>query len=99
MTGLVYLFPPLTGLIAFFTGTGERTRWHGLQCVVLGFLWPAGLYAGALVSPAMTQLIGLAGTGVWLTFGFGAAFGRDPSIPLLGPVLRAWAQANPKELP
>ncbi len=99
MTGFAYLFPPLTGLIAFFAGAKERTRWHGLQSVVLGSIWPAGLYAGAFVSPVATQLAGVLGAAAWLTLGFATAIGRDPSIPLVGPILRSWAQADPKVMP
>ncbi len=96
MTGLVYLFPPLTGLIAYFTSGNARTRWHGLQSVVLGFLWPAGLYAGALISATATQVAGALGASAWLTFVIGTGIGRDLSIPYLGPVLRLWAAESPR---
>ncbi|CAN5565188.1 hypothetical protein BH24ACT26_BH24ACT26_00770 [soil metagenome] len=99
MAALAYVFPPLSGLVAYLAGATQRTRFHGLQSVLLGVLWPLGLYIGALVSPGVTQAAAAAGALVWLAFLVGAAVGRDPRWPLLGRALKAMAESRPAEGP
>jgi uncharacterized membrane protein len=96
MAALAYLVPPVTGLVAYLAAHSARTRFHGLQSVLLGVLWPLALYAGALLSPEVTQGAGAAGALAWLVFLGGAAIGKDPRWPLLGGTLRALAENSPR---
>ena len=41
MPGLAYVLLPLSGMLAYFNGTSVRMRFHGLQAIALGALWPA----------------------------------------------------------
>ncbi len=88
MAGLAYLLLPVTGLVAYFSGKTPRVRWHGLQAIVLGALWPALLYLSAATVEALVLPVALGGAAVWLVFLAGAAAGRDPSLPWLGARLR-----------
>ncbi|MEA2446774.1 MAG: hypothetical protein QOK47_411, partial [Actinomycetota bacterium] len=45
MAALAYLLPPVTGLIAFLFAIDPRLRFHGLQSVALGAVWPVAIYA------------------------------------------------------
>ena len=96
MAALAYLLPPLSGLLVYLSAEGERPRWHGLQSVLLGVLWPAALYTGSAVSPGVTQGNAVCGTVVWLLFLGGAASGRDPRWPVAGRWLRELAAESPR---
>lgn len=91
MAALAYLVLPVTGLAAYFSGRSPRVRWHGLQAIVLGALWPALLYLAAALSESLVLPVAAGGAAVWLLFLAGAAIGRDPSLPWLGPKLRELA--------
>jgi uncharacterized membrane protein len=91
MAGLAYLLLPVTGLLAYFSGKTPRVRWHGLQAVVLGALWPALLYLAAASAEALVLPVTVAGATVWLLFLLAAAAGRDPALPWLGPKLKELA--------
>lgn len=91
MAALAYLVLPLTGMLAYFSGGSPRVRWHGLQAIVIGALWPALLYLAAATNESLVLPIALAGAAVWLLFLLGAAIGKDPSIPWLGRKLRELA--------
>ena len=79
--GLAYLFLPVTGLVAYLTGADPRTRFHGLQAIVVGLLWPVALYVAALGPPALVQFVFVAGALVWLVFLSATLAGRNPRIP------------------
>jgi hypothetical protein len=96
VAALAYVLPPVSGLLVYLFGSTIRARRHGLQGVVLGVLWPAALYAGALVSPGATQGAALVGAVAWLTLLAGTAAGRDPALPGAGRLLQAWAQTSPR---
>ncbi|MGH2698140.1 MAG: hypothetical protein ACRDJL_02930 [Actinomycetota bacterium] len=81
MAALAYLFPPLTGLLAYSLGRHERVRWHGLQSVVFGFLWPVAIYAGSLAGPLGTRTAFALGALIWVGFFVITALGRDPCLP------------------
>ena len=81
MAAIAYLLPPVTGLFAFTLGSSKRVRFHGLQSVALGFLWPLAIYGGSLLSPGITQGAFIAGAALWLLLLLGTAVGRDPGIP------------------
>jgi hypothetical protein len=96
VAALAYILPPLTGLAAYFGASSVRTRFHGLQSIVLGVLWPAALYGGSLITPGATQAAAALGGATWLWFVIGAATGRDPQWPLAGKWLRAAASEPPR---
>ncbi len=81
MTALAYLFPPVSGLVAYLKGSTARTRRHGLQAIALGAVWPASLYVGSWLSPGVTQAAFALGALVWLFLLIATAAGRDPRLP------------------
>lgn len=91
MAALAYLALPVTGMLAYFSGRTPRTRWHGLQAIVIGALWPALLYVASALDDSLVLPVALAGAVVWLSFLAGAAIGKDPSLPWLGRRLRELA--------
>ncbi len=95
VAALAYVFPPLSGLAAYLWGSGDRTRWHGLQAVLLGALWPAALTACSLWTPGATQIAFFAGVGIFLVLFTVTLLGRDLLIPGLGRQLRTWAKDSP----
>jgi uncharacterized membrane protein len=97
MAGLAYLLLPVTGLIAYFTGGNARSRFHGLQAIAIGLLWPVLLYAASFITAGLTQVVFGAGGLIWLVFLIGASIGRDPKIPGLWNALRRLADASSKE--
>jgi hypothetical protein len=96
MVALAYLLPPLSGLVSYLGGSTHRARWHGLQSVLLGLLWPGAMYLGSLLSPAASQLAALAGACAWIAFIAGTALGADPRWPGVGARLRALAAPAPR---
>ena len=78
MAALAYLLPPVTGLWAFARGADVRTRAHGFQSIVLGALWPIGLYVGSWITPGATQAIFVFFAAAWLALMLSAALGRGP---------------------
>jgi uncharacterized membrane protein len=95
MASLAYVLLPVTGLFAYLKGTTERVRWHGLQAIALGVVWPAALYAGAWVSPGVTQALFVVGAVVWLGLIVATALGKDVPLPLIGKWLRRAASVAP----
>ena len=91
MAALAYLVLPVTGMLAYFSGRSPRVRWHGLQAIVIGALWPALLYLAAATNESLVLPVAIGGAVVWLLFLVAAAIGRDPSLPWLGPKLRELA--------
>jgi uncharacterized membrane protein len=96
MAALAYLLLPVTGLFAYFGSASPRVRFHGLQAILLGLLWPAGLYGASAVSAAATRAAWAAGALVWLGLMFTTAAGLDPRIPVVGRWLRRAAAQAPK---
>lgn len=92
MAALAYLLLPLSGLVAFATGGDERVRFHGAQSIVFGTLWALALYAGSALSVVATLAIAVSGTLVWMILLVGTGLGRDPSFPIVGPLL--WRAAG-----
>jgi uncharacterized membrane protein len=97
MAGLAYLLLPVTGLIAYFTGANARVRFHGLQAIAIGLLWPVLLYVASVGTARLTQIVFLAGVVVWLGFLIGALVGRDPRIPGMWKPLRRLATESVEE--
>ena len=81
MAALAYLLPPLSGLLVYSMGRDQRARFHGLQAVVFGFLWPAAIYVGSLAGPTGTRVVFVLGALVWIALLGMTALGRDPRLP------------------
>jgi uncharacterized membrane protein len=81
MAALAYLLPPLSGLLAYSLGRDRRARFHGLQAVVFGFLWPAAIYIGSLLGPTGTRIAFALGALTWIALFAMTALGRDPLLP------------------
>jgi uncharacterized membrane protein len=96
MAAFAYVLLPVTGVVAYFGGRDRRARFHGLQAVTYGSLWPLFLYGASLVSPVVTQIVFAAGLALWLALLIGAARGRDPKIPVIGAHLERLADASPR---
>jgi uncharacterized membrane protein len=87
VAGLAYLLLPISGAIAYFAGRTPRVRLHGLQATLLGAMWPAAMYAGARISPGVTQAAALIMGVIWLVVMFSAAAGKDLWFPGLARLL------------
>ncbi|MFN2524984.1 MAG: hypothetical protein ABR505_01785 [Actinomycetota bacterium] len=85
MSALAYLLPPLSGAIAFFTGSSGDTRFHGLQSVFLGVAWPLLLYVASVASRVATSAVFVAGLSLWLVLLVATARGKKMRLPLVGP--------------
>ena len=96
MAALAYVLLPISGLIAYLKGSSQRMRFHGLQAIFIGLVWPLALYACTYLSPGVTQACFAVGGAVWLTFLATAAFGADPRIPLVGAGLSRAARGDPR---
>ncbi|HYI45368.1 MAG TPA: hypothetical protein VE174_07915 [Actinomycetota bacterium] len=81
MAALAYLVPPVSGLIAFLIADRGRVRFHGLQSIVIGTVWPALIYLGAFVSPSLTRIAFFGGASVWVVLLMATALGRDLALP------------------
>ncbi|HVF52227.1 MAG TPA: hypothetical protein VNC78_01335 [Actinomycetota bacterium] len=84
MSVLAYLLSPVSGLVVFLVARSPRARFHGLQSVIVGTLWPLALYLGAYISPRVTQIVAAVVVATWVALVSGAATGRDPHVPWLG---------------
>ena len=91
MAALAYLAPPVSGAVAYFFGSQPRVRFHGLQSVAIGAVWPILLYAASLLSARVTQATFVLGLLVWIGAFVVAAIGRDLPLPVVG---RALARAT-----
>ena len=96
MAALAYLFPPISGLIAYFMGRDARVRSHGMQAVVFGLAWPLALYGCSQISPGATQVAFFAGASVWFLLFVLTAFGFNPRFPGTGPLLTRLATNPPR---
>ena len=87
MAALAYLAPPISGAVAFFFGSQPRVRFHGLQAVAIGAVWPIVLFGSSLLSASVTQAMFVLGVLVWIGSFVVAATGRDLRLPIVGRVL------------
>ncbi len=97
MAPLAYLFLPISGMLAYFSGRTQRVRFHGLQAVLLGVVWPAALYGASAVSGSTTRVVFMLGVLVWVALIVVTAVGRDPRFPVVGETLMRWAESSPGE--
>lgn len=96
MSALAYLLLPVSGLMAYLLGSDERVRFHGLQAIALGLVWPVALYAASALSATATSVVFAAGLVVWLSFLVLTAIGRDPRLPFAGYRLERLAETDPR---
>ncbi|MDQ4143567.1 MAG: hypothetical protein M3198_07465 [Actinomycetota bacterium] len=96
MAALAYLFPPLSGLVAYFKSRSSRGRFHGLQSALFGLLWPASLYACSEITPGATQIAFFTGAAIWVLLLVITAVGRDPVVPGTRPLLERLAADAPR---
>ncbi|MDP9225017.1 MAG: hypothetical protein M3P18_14455 [Actinomycetota bacterium] len=94
MPALAYVLLPVSGIIAYVKGTTAEVRWHGLQAVVLGAVWPVLLYASTWIDPVVTQVLFGIGLLTWLVLMAGAAFDRGIRLPVVGAWLHAVAETS-----
>jgi uncharacterized membrane protein len=94
VAAFAYVLLPVSGLIAFLRGSTPRTRFHGLQAIVVGAVWPLLLYAATWTTPVVTQAVGVAGALLWLALIVTTALGKDVQLPVIGGRLRTGAQAE-----
>ena len=87
MAALAYLTPPISGAVAFFFADQPRVRFHGLQSVAIGAVWPIFLYTASLLSARVTQAVFILGLLVWIGSFVVAAAGRDVRLPVVGRAL------------
>ncbi len=99
MAAFAYVGLPVTGLIAYFTGSNPRTRFHGLQAIAIGALWPIALYLASAVSPGTTQVVYLIGALMWMGFFVAALLGRDPRLPMVWRFIDRAARGSPTDAP
>lgn len=92
MAALSYLLLPASGLVVFLVTDDRRARFHGLQSIALGLLWPLMLYAAAALSPLLTRLVWGGGAITWVVLLVATAAGRNPRLPGLGGTL--WRAAS-----
>ncbi|MDP9067649.1 MAG: hypothetical protein M3N53_04765 [Actinomycetota bacterium] len=96
MAALAYLLLPVSGLAAYLLGADARTRFHGLQAILIGLLWPLALYAASSMSAALTRVVFVAGVTVWLLLIVVAASGRDITLPAVGRYLERLSREDPR---
>jgi uncharacterized membrane protein len=70
-------------------------RFHGLQAVWIGFIFPLALYVASLLTPAVTRVVAVLEVLVWLGLVVGTAIGRDPALPFVGPLSKRAATSRP----
>ena len=87
VAALAYLAPPISGALAYFFGSQPRVRFHGLQSVAFGAVWPILLYGASLLSARVTQATFVLGVLAWIGSFIGAGAGRDLRLPVVGRVL------------
>jgi uncharacterized membrane protein len=97
VAALAYVLLPVSGLVAYLTGSTPRMRFHGLQAIAFGAAWPVLLYAATWTSPGVTQVIFLLGFLLWMALIVAAALGRDLQLPLVASRLRSAAETPAPE--
>ena len=99
MASLAYVLLPVTGLVAYLTGTDARTRFHGLQAIAIGLVWPLLLYAAALGPAVAVQIVFVIGLLVWLGFLIATVARRDPRLPGIAGMLERLAATGIRDAP
>jgi uncharacterized membrane protein len=97
MAALAYLLLPLTGMVAYFGAAEPRMRFHGIQAVAYGVLWPAAIYVASWITATATQVVFVIGALVWVVLIVGTAVGRDPSLPPVARIIQRWAADSPRD--
>ena len=97
VAALAYVLLPLSGLIAFLTAASARVRFHGLQAIALGLVWPLLLYAGSVLSPVAVRVAFGLGAVVWVFLLGGTLLGKDPKLPGVSAALAATASFDSED--
>ena len=97
VAALAYVLLPLSGLIAFLTAGSARVRFHGLQAIAVGLVWPLLLYAGSLFSPVAARIAFAVGAVVWVVLLGGTLMGKDPKLPGVSAAFAATASFDSEE--
>lgn len=98
MAALAYVFPPLSGALAFFNSSRAIVRFHGLQAVAFGLTWPLILYGCSAVSATATRLAFVSGFILWAALIIAAGRGGKLRLPLVGLVCARLAEL-PTDVP
>ena len=96
MAALAYVLLPVSGLIAYLKGSSQRVRFHGLQAISLGLVWPLALYACTYAGPGITQVGWAVGALIWVTLFVATALGANPRVPGMGGALWRAAWHDPR---
>ena len=99
MAAFAYLFLPVSGLLAYLTGREPRVRFHGLQAIVLGLLWPVALYAASIGPSVIVQIVFVVGALAWAGFLIATFIGRDPRLPGVAQHLETLATTSFRDVP
>jgi uncharacterized membrane protein len=94
VAALAYVLLPVSGLLAYLKGTTPNVRFHGLQAIVLGTVWPLLLYAATWISPAVTQAIFAIGLLTWVVMIATAAVGKGLRLPVIAGWLKGVAEIS-----
>ena len=81
MNALAYVLLPLSGVVAFLGGRDASLRFHGLQAVVVGSVWPLALYGASALAPGITKIVFFGGALLWVVLMVGALVGRGLRLP------------------
>jgi uncharacterized membrane protein len=96
MAALAYVLLPLSGLLAYFGSGDPRTRFHGLQSILFGIMWPGLLYLGSALGREVTAALFVAGALVYVALIVLTTSGRDPRLPVVGRALERAASRSPR---
>ena len=96
---MAYVLLPVTGLVAYLSGTDARTRFHGLQAIAIGLVWPLLLYAAGLGPAVAVQIVFAGGLLVWFGFLIATVARRDPRLPAVGGMLERLAATGIRDAP
>ncbi|HEX2240286.1 MAG TPA: hypothetical protein VHJ82_03995 [Actinomycetota bacterium] len=94
MSALAYVLPPLSGAVAYLKSSSPTVRFHGLQSVILGVVWPIALYVGSAISRLATNVVFAAGFLVWAVLLVTTARGGAFRLPLVGSLCARLAETT-----
>jgi uncharacterized membrane protein len=81
VAALAYILLPVSGAFAFFVAQSRRVRFHGLQAIAYGVVWPLLLYLSSALSSTATIVVAAVGALGWVALMALTAIGTDPKVP------------------